>query len=300
MGEELRRIGVQDITALLTSHHEIGVLVGFLGCDDLRETDEGEVRGDDGHKVLVGIVEGFAVGGNHTVEGKRQRVGLVVIHHPTGFLQQTGHLVPYLFEVFIFLLDDSRDRIRLPDGIDREVSAVLREDIRFGTDGTAIDMTVECDDVVRVGEQGVGIEVLHDLPVVDICGCLHETHVTMDALHGGVEHTVGMLHRLRLEIVSGLQEQQSERQQEDRHSHQQDAETQLQCQRLTDMCENVSHLFLSFVHDVLRVGYQLVEQSSDITTLLFDLFHQVVGFFLCQVVITITDGHHALADGRDG
>ena len=141
--------------------------------------------------------------------------------------------------------------------------------------------------------------MLCHLPVVDVCGRLYDLHITDDTLHGGVEHTGGMLHRFLLHVVSRLAEQDTQRQRKDGDCHQQDAEAKLPRKRLADMSDDVAHLFLLF-HDSLRIGNQLVQQSGDFLAPFMYLIHQAVGFFLREFLAMVTNGLDALEDAAYG
>ena len=242
--EELRGVGMHEIVPIAACHHEVRTLVGHLRRDDLREAYQREVGGDDAYEVLVLIVQWFAVGGNHAVEGEGQGVALVVIDHPAGFPQEVRLLIPHLLEILVGFFDDGGDGVCFTDGIGGEVPAVFREDVRFGADGTAVDMSVEHDDASGDGEDGVRIQIGGHLPVVDVGGCFHDVHIAGDMLHRGVYHTGGVLRCLFFHLVPGMDEEETYRQDEDGNGHEQDAQTELPGERLADMCNYVAHLFI--------------------------------------------------------
>ena len=304
MGEEFRGVGMDEVTALIVGHHEIGVGIGFLCRDDTGEMQQREVGGDNADELPLGIIQRFAVRCDHTIQGYLQRVALVVVDHPAGLALEVWGLVPHLFEVFVLLFDDGGDGVLLPDGIGGEIAAIFREDIRLGADGTAIDVAVEHDDAARIGQDGVGIQVLDHLPVVDIGSGLNIIHKAADTLHGCAKHTVGMLHRFFLDIIPRLYEQNTQRQDEDGHSHQQDAKAELHRKRLSDMSDNTIHyslftipfpLFSSF-----RICNELVEQGGDLLTPTLYLRDQMIRFLLRQLPIMFTDGLDACGDAADG
>ena len=136
-------------------------------------------------------------------------------------------LIPYLLEILVGFLDDGGDGVCLTDGIGGEVSAVFREDVRLGADRTAVDMAVEHDDAARDGEDGVWVQIGSYLPVVDVGSRLHDVHIARDVLHRGVHPTGGMLRRLLLYLVPGMDEEETYGQDEDGNGHEQDAQTEL-------------------------------------------------------------------------
>ena len=227
LGEELCGIGMEIVSALVARHEKIGIGIGRLGGDRLRETYQREVCGDDTNKTLVFPVKGFAIGGYHTVEGEFQRIALIVIDCPAGLPLMLGLFIPDLFEIFVLLFDDGRNGIRLAHSIDREVTAVLGEGLGFKTDRAAVDMTVQGNDIIGISEQRIGLQIFNDIQSSKIGGRLHDVHISVDALHGGADDARSMLGGLALDIVTRLHEEDAQSQHEDRDGHQQDAQTEL-------------------------------------------------------------------------
>ena len=146
-------------------------------------------------------------------------------------------LIPYPVEVLIRFLNDRDDRIGrfrcstcpfpFPDGISREIPAVLRERVRLYADGAAVDIAIQHDDVARQVLDRVRVHVFRYLPFIDVGSRLDHADVLAYALHRRVEHADGMLRRLSPHLVSRPDVERAYSQHEDRHSHQQYAEAQL-------------------------------------------------------------------------
>jgi hypothetical protein len=147
----------------------------------------------------------LALRGHHPVANEYQ-AGIVEENSPAWFCPLLGFLVPYSLEVLVFLFDDCSDSIRLPDSVDREITAVLGEGFRLKTDGAAVDMAIEGDDIVGIGEQRIGMKVVDDIYGCDISCGLRDVLVADDALHGGADNAGSMLGSLLPDIVPGLDE----------------------------------------------------------------------------------------------
>ena len=127
-------------------------------------------------------------------------------------------------------------------GIDREITAVLGEGLGFETDGAAINIIIHGDDITGICEQRIWVEIGHDITGGEFGGGLRDVHITMDALHGGVDYTLCMLGGLALDFVARLHKEDAQRQHKDGDGHQQDAEAELPGKRLADMSDYIAHL----------------------------------------------------------
>ena len=62
--EQFRGVGVNEVVAVGAQHHEVGVGVGMLCVDGLREPLQRQVCGDDADELLLSVEERDAVGGD--------------------------------------------------------------------------------------------------------------------------------------------------------------------------------------------------------------------------------------------
>ena len=99
-------------------------------------------------------------------------------------------------EIIILLLDHCADGVGTSGTICREVSAVRWKDVGLDTDGIAVDMRIQLDNLVGERQESFWLQLMGHHPTVDMGGGLNGGQMATDVLHRGTEHTVGMAYGL--------------------------------------------------------------------------------------------------------
>ena len=92
------------VMAIGTQHHKVGILVGMLGGDCLRQFPQRQVGGDDTDELALSVVQRHTVRGYHLRTGQCTCVVVIKWVHPAGGILLAWCLVPYLVIIVIVSL----------------------------------------------------------------------------------------------------------------------------------------------------------------------------------------------------
>ena len=219
---------MNEIATVASQQEEIGIGIGVLGGNNLfGQLGKRKLGGDDTQDLAGGRAERTAIGGH----------GLVVIDSTLGIvdkgidpacLARTERcLIPRLVVIGIVGLHDGGDRVAIIQGIDREITAILRKEVGLGTDRTAQHIGVETHDALGDEFQRVGTEVLFQQPGIGIGRGLDGGHIIADALDGGAQDAVRASDGFLTDEIAQLGIEDTQRQHEHGDGHQHDAQAEL-------------------------------------------------------------------------
>ena len=215
-------------TVVALQDDAVGMGVGLILFDGLREPCLREVGGDDADETARLVGEGDAVGDDDVVIGERAGVVIVVRVDPAGPLLFLGRAIPHLGVVVVVALALGDDAVALPDGVGREVSYGGRVEVGLHGDGTTVDVVALRHDAAGVGQQTVGCLVLVDDPLEILRDGFDLTQVAAHSQRRLVERFLGTLQGLLLHELTGTDVEQSNRRDEEQGDEGGDGDAEFQ------------------------------------------------------------------------